>query len=128
MPLNPLRFGEALSVALVLSIFLLGAGNLLSVRQARGVNPDNSFRRGAAGRVQAMLFLVYPIAFIPAGLAYLARYAFDSQLAFFGVLLFDAVLALAMYKVALDSAVATADARKEQMIAALSQGDGPIAG
>ena len=128
MPLNPMRLAEALSVALVLSVFLMGAGNLLSIRQARGVNPENSFRRGAAGRVQAMLFLVYPVAFIPAGLAYLARYAFESQLAFFAVLVFDAVLALAIYKIALDSAVEAAEERKEQMISALSAGDGPIAG
>ena len=67
MPLNPLKLAEAFAVAAVVSIFLLGAGNLLSVHQARGVNPDSSFRSGAAGRVQAMLLVIYPIAFVPAG-------------------------------------------------------------
>ena len=84
MPLNPLKLAEAFAVAGVVSIFLLGAGNLMSVRQARGVNPESSFRSGAAGRVQAMLLVVYPIAFVPAGLAYLARYAFERSRIFRG--------------------------------------------
>ena len=48
MPLNLVRFAEAYSVAGVLTIFLLGAGNLLSIHQARAVNPASSFRSGAA--------------------------------------------------------------------------------
>jgi len=127
MPLNPVRLAEAYSVAGVLTIFLLGAGNLLSVHQARAVNPATSFRSGAAGRVQAMLFVIYPVAFIPAGLAYLARWAFDSEVAFFLVLAFDATIAIIVYRIALQSAADAAERIKESMIAALSAGDGPIA-
>lgn len=128
MPLSPMKLAEAFAVAGVISIFLMAAGNMMSVRQARGVNPDSSFRRGAAGRVQAILFVVYPIAFLPAGLAYLARYAFDSELAFFGVLAFDALVGLVVYRIALESAVHSAEALKEKMIGNLSAGEGPIAG
>lgn len=128
MPLNPVRLAEAYSVAAVLTIFLLGAGNLLSIHQARAVNPATSFRTGAAGRVQAMLFVIYPVASIPAGLAYLARWAFSSEAAFFAVLAFDAVVAIVIYRIALQSAVEAAERLKETMIAALSAGDGPIAG
>jgi ABC-2 type transport system permease protein len=127
MPLNPVRLGEAYSVAGVLTIFLLGAGNLLSIHQARAVNPATSFRTGAAGRVQAMLFIIYPVASIPAGLAYLARWAFNSELAFFGVLAFDALVAIIVYRIALSSAVEAAQRLKESMITALSAGEGPIA-
>jgi ABC-2 type transport system permease protein len=127
MPLNPVRLAEAYSVAGVLTIFLLGAGNLLSIHQARAVNPATSFRSGAAGRVQAMLFVIYPVASIPAGLAYLARWAFQSELAFFVVLAFDAVVAMIVYRIALQSAVEAAERLKESMIMALSAGDGPIA-
>jgi ABC-2 type transport system permease protein len=127
MPLNPARLAEAYSVAAVLTLFLLGAGNLLSIHQARAVNPATSFRTGAAGRVQAMLFVIYPVASIPAGLAYLARWAFESEVAFFGVLAFDAVVAVIVYRIALNSAVEAAQRLKESMIAALSSGDGPIA-
>ncbi|MEO8050071.1 MAG: hypothetical protein ABI833_06605, partial [Acidobacteriota bacterium] len=79
MPLGLRRFVEAYSVATVVMIFLFSAGNLLSIRQARGVNPGNSFRTGTAGRLQAMLFAIYPVTFAPILLAYLARYAFGSQ-------------------------------------------------
>lgn len=128
LPLDARRLGEAYGVVGVVSILLLSAGNLLSIHQARGVNPGNSFRTGAAGRVQAMLFAIYPVAFAPVGLAYLARYAFDSQAAFFGVLALDAIGGFVLYRVALDSAVHAAERLREKMIAALSAGDGPIAG
>ena len=128
MPLNPLKLAEAFAVAGVVSIFLLGAGNLMSVRQARGVNPDSSFRSGAAGRVQAVLLVVYPIAFVPAGLAYLARYALASEAAFFVVLALDAAVGAIVYKIALESAVESAANSREKVLAALAAGDGPISG
>ena len=127
MPVTIARMAEAYSVAAVIAVFLLGAGNLLSVQQARGVNPDTTFRSGAPGRIQAMLFVIYPIAFFPVSLAYMARYAFDSQLAFFGVLSFDALIGAIVYKLAMDSAVSASVRGRERMIAALSQTDGPIA-
>ncbi len=108
-------------------IFLFSAGNLLSVHQARGVNPGKSFRTGAAGRVQAMLFVIYPVTFAPILLAYLARYAFGSEAALFAILGLDAIMGVVVYRMALDSAVRTADLTRESMIAALSTGDGPIA-
>jgi ABC-2 type transport system permease protein len=128
MPVNLARLAEAFAVAGVLTLFLLSAGNLLSVHQARGVNPGTSFRRGAAGRIQAMLFIIYPVALAPVGLAYLARWAFSSELAYFAVLAFDAAIALIIYRISLESASNAAQAKKEVMIAALSAGDGPIAG
>jgi ABC-2 type transport system permease protein len=128
MPLNPVKLAESFSVAGVISIFLLGGGNLLSVHQARGVNPDSPFRSSAAGRVQAVLFVVYPIAFIPAALAYFARWAFDSELAFFAVLAFDAAAGVVAYWIALESAVKAAERTKESFVAALAAADGPIAG
>jgi ABC-2 type transport system permease protein len=127
MPLGAQRYAEAYSVAAVVIIFLFSAGNLLSIRQARGVDPGNSFRTGAAGRLQAMLFAIYPVTFAPILLAYLARYAFGSQTALFGILGIDAIVGLIVYRVALDSAVRTAELTRETMIAALSTGDGPIA-
>jgi ABC-2 type transport system permease protein len=126
MPLHPRTLAESFGVAAVISIFLLAAGNQLSIRQPRAMNPAASFRSGAAGRVQAILFLVYPIAFLPVGLAYLARYAFSSEAAFFGILAVDAAIGAVIYKLSLDSAVAAAERLKEQMVTALSRGDGPI--
>jgi len=126
MPLKPINLAESFGVAGVISIFLLAAGNQLSIRQPRAMNPAASFRSGTAGRVQAVLFLIYPIAFLPVGLAYLARYAFASEAAFFAVLAADAALGAIVYKLSLDSAVLAADRLKEPMVTALSRGDGPI--
>jgi ABC-2 type transport system permease protein len=127
MPLGLRRFAEAYSVAAVVMIFLFSAGNLLSIRQAKGVDPGNSIRTGAAGRLQALLFAIYPVTFAPILLAYLARYAFGSQAALYAILGLDAVVGIVVYRLALDSAVRTADLTRESMIAALSTGDGPIA-
>ena len=76
--------------------------------------------------MQAMLVLTFPLALSPVLLAYLARYAFDSEWAFFGVLLFGAIVGAITYGYSMDSAVRAAETRKEQMITARSRGDGPI--
>jgi ABC-2 type transport system permease protein len=128
MPITAAKLLEAYSVAAVISVFLLGAGNLMSVNNARGTNPSSSFRSSAAGRVQAILFVVYPIAFLPAALAYLARWAFKSEWALYAVLAVDMAIALIVYRVALDSAVAAAEKTREKMLTALAAGDGPITG
>ena len=77
-----------------------------------------------------MLFVIYPIAFIPAALAYLARWAFDTQpiWRFSRCWRSTRWSGLIVYRVALDSAVGAAERLKEKMIAALSAGEGPIAG
>ena len=126
MPLRPLTLAETFGVTAVITIFLLAAGNQLSIRQPRAMNPTASFRSGASGRAQAILFVVWPIVFVPVGLAYLARYAFASEAAFFGVLALDAAIGAVVYKLSLDSAVAAAEQLKEQMVTALSRGEGPI--
>jgi ABC-2 type transport system permease protein len=117
---------ESFGVAGVITILLLAAGNQLSIRQPRAMNPAASFRSGPSGRTQAFLFMIYPIAFVPVGLAYLARYAFASEAAFFGVLAVDAGIGAIIYKLSLDSAVAAAELLKEQIVTALSRGEGPI--
>jgi ABC-2 type transport system permease protein len=128
MPLDLRHTGEAYAVAAVVTIFLLSAGNMLSIHQARAVNPSTQFRAHAAGRVQAMLVIIYPIAFIPVAIAYLARYVYGEQWVFFAVLAFDAVAGSILYWIALESAVGAAERLKERMIEALSAGEGPIAG
>ena len=126
MPLRPVNLAESFGVAAVISVFMLAAGNQLSIRQARAMNPAASFRSGSSGRVQAILFLIYPIAFLPVGLAYLARFAFASEAAFFMVLAVDGAIGALVYKLSLDSSVAAAEELKEQMVTALSRGEGPI--
>ncbi len=63
---------------------------------------------------------------IPVALAYLARYAFDTEWAFFGVLFFGGVVGVLAYYFSMQSALKAASDRREQIISALSSGEGPI--
>ena len=68
----------------------------------------------------------FPLALSPVALAFGARYAFDSEAAFFGVMLFSMAVGVAVYRISAESALAAADVRKEEMIATLSRTEGPI--
>ena len=126
MPVNTGKIAEALAVVAVTALFQLAAGNILSVRQARGVDPSASLRQSASGRQAGARLLTLPLSFVPAAFAYLARFAFDSEMAFFAVLAFEAVVGLVVYRIALESAVGFAEGEKETIVAALSAGTGPI--
>lgn len=123
-----LKVAEAYSVAVVLTLFFLGMGNLGSVYYPRPVNPTQSWRSASPGRFQAYLLLLLPLMAAPLALAFLARYAFDSEAAFFAVLALDAGIAMAVYHVATDSAVNAAESRRELLIETLSRTEGPITG
>ncbi len=126
LPITLLQVAEAFSVSGVLTLFLLAIGNLSSLYNPRPVNPSKSFRTAASGRTQALLMLVFPISLTPVALAYLARYAFGTELAFFAVLLVAAGIGVAVYSYSMQSAIDLAGQRREQVITALSHGDGPI--
>lgn len=116
---------ETLAVVLVVSVFLLAAGNITSLIFPRPVDPGQ-WRAASASRFQALLFLLYPVVAAPVMLAYLARYAFDTQFAFYATLAVDAVLAAIVYWISLDSAVRLSAERRESIVAALSSREGPI--
>ena len=78
------------------------------------------------GRLQLYLLFLYPIASGPIFLAYGARYAFDTEMAFYSVLLIDLLIGIALYWIALQSAVQSAEERKEEILIALSSGQGPV--
>jgi ABC-2 type transport system permease protein len=116
---------EAFSVAIVLTLFLLAAGNLVSIYHPRAVDPSQSWR-SSASRFHALLLALYPLLGAPIGLAYLARYAFASDLAFYAVLLFDLALAAVAYSIAIDSVATRAEADRERIAARLSESAGPV--
>jgi len=126
LPVSPAKIGEAFAVVYTCSIFLMAMGNLGSVYQARAVNPAQSWRNSASAKLQASLMLIYPVLALPILLAYGARYAFESQAAFYGVLLIDVLIGAGVYWVAMDSAVEAAGVKMEKMLTALGQGDGPV--
>jgi ABC-2 type transport system permease protein len=120
------QIAEAFLVTAIAALYLLGIGNLSSVNYPRHMNAQRVSGGGAAGRTQGVLFLLYPVALLPVFLAYLARYAFDNQAVFFGVLACAAALGVAIYWMAMESAVAAARNRREAILAELSRGEGPM--
>jgi ABC-2 type transport system permease protein len=118
---------ETLVVVGVCALYMMALGNISSVQYPRALNPVQVSQGGASSRFQALAFLLYPLSLIPVFLAYLARYAFNSEIVFSLVLAFAAVIGVAVYWIAMDSAVHSAIARREKIIQDLSQGEGPIA-
>ena len=124
-PMTPQGAGEAYALAAVTTLLLISIGNMTSFYSPRPVDPSKSFR-SSRGRVELLLLLVYPIVAIPIALAYLARYAFASDLAFYATLLLAFGFAIIVYRLTLDSALALAERNRESILAALRGGEGPI--
>ncbi len=126
LPLSGLQILEAFAVTCVVTLFILAVGNLSSLYNPRAVNPVKAMKTAAQGRSQALLMLAFPVTLAPVALAYLARYAFNTEWAFFAVLFFAAVVGVLMYFFSMQSALKAATERREQIIGALSHGEGPI--
>jgi ABC-2 type transport system permease protein len=118
---------ETVATIGVCSVYLLAMGNVSSVNYPRALHPERVSQGGSGGRFQGLLFLLYPLALLPVFLAFVARYAFDSQWAFWLVLALAAVIGGIVYWIALESAVNTARTRREAILQELSKSDGPVA-
>lgn len=127
MPVTLPRIVEAAAVTAVLTLYLLALGNLGSVHQPRPMSPQHAWRANAARSFQALLLIVYPILCLPVALAFLARYAFNSELAFYAVLAVGALIGGVFYAVSLESSANAAERRREEIVATLSAGEGPVA-
>ena len=117
---------EMLLVIGVCSLYMLALGNISSVQYPRGLNPERVSQGGASSRFQALIMLLYPLSLLPVLLAYVARYAFASDIAFYLVLGFAGLVGGALYWIAMESAVSTAIKHRERIIHDLSNADGPI--
>ncbi len=125
MPVTWTRVGEAACVSAVMMLFLLGIGNLGSTRSPRALNPSDGWKRAAASKFSFLAFLLYPLILSPVALAYLARYAFGTQQAFFVAMAGGIFIAACFYYVSLDSAVQTLDRDRERFLTLLTQTDTP---
>lgn len=119
---------EAFAVTMLICVLLLAVGNIMSTRFPRPSDPSNSWRNSSSGKAQLLLLLVYPLIGIPVALAYLARYAFQSEAAFYAALGAGFVVAAMTYYVAMESAVGWVTKEREATIAELSKGEGPFGG
>jgi ABC-2 type transport system permease protein len=126
LPLTGLQILEAFAVTCVITLFILAVGNVSSLYNPRAVNPVKTMKTAAQSRSQALLMLAFPLTLVPVALAYLARYAFDTEWAFFGTLLFGGVVGVLVYFYSLQSALKAAVDRRERIISALSRGEGPV--
>ena len=126
LPIGGAKILETYAVVLVLCLYLLATGNLSSLYYPRALDPDQTWGRASAGRFQALGMVLFPVLGLPVLLAYLARYAFKSQLAFYGMLALAALGGGVYYLVALGSTVRAAEKRKEKLLAALAYGGGPL--
>jgi ABC-2 type transport system permease protein len=121
------KVGEAFLVTAITGLYVLAMGNLSSVHFPRSMNPERVSQGAAASRFQALIFLLYPFALLPIVLAFWARHVFSSDLIFYLILAFAAVLGMVFYWIAMDSAAGTALERREKFLMELSRGEGPIA-
>jgi ABC-2 type transport system permease protein len=125
MPVTPARIAEAGAVTAVLTLFLLGIGNLGSTRSPRSQDPNEGWRRSAGSKVALWSLLFYPLMSVPISLAYLARWAFAREAAFYAVIAVGLLIAGCFYWVSLDSAVETMRRDREKFLMLLTQGDSP---
>ncbi len=118
---------EAFVVTGIVAVYLLAIGNLSSVHFPRAMNPERVSQGGSASRLQALIFLFYPIALLPVFLAFWARQVFGSELIFSVILVFAAILGVVVYWIAMESAVRAVVERREKILMELSGSEGPVA-
>jgi ABC-2 type transport system permease protein len=121
--------GQAIETFVVIGIcaaYVMALGNISSVHYPRALTPERVSQSGGGKPAQAMVAMLYPVVLLPVGLAYIARYAFESEVAFAVVLAMAAIIAAIFYWIAMDSAVKAASARRQLILEELSRGDGPV--
>ena len=119
---------ETLLVVGVCALYMVALGNISSVQYPRALTPERVSQGGASGRFQGLIFILYPLALIPVALAYLARYAFESEALFAVTLAVAAAIGLVIYRESMKSALETVAKRREKILQDLSKGDGPVTG
>jgi ABC-2 type transport system permease protein len=119
------KIAEAIAVTPVVALYLFAAGNLTSVHFPRGMNPERMGGR-SPGRAQGLLLLLFPLMLFPVLLAYWAGSVFESVAVFAGMLALAAAIGAVVYWIAMDSAVERFESAREEIVAELSRGAGPV--
>jgi ABC-2 type transport system permease protein len=121
--------GQAIETLVVIGVcatYVMALGNISSVHYPHALSPERVSQGEGARRAQALVGLFYPVVLLPVALAYIARYAFESEMAFRLVLTLAAAIAAAFYWIAMDSAVKAASTRRQMILEELSRGAGPV--
>ncbi len=123
---SPVLVAEAVVVTLVSGVYLIAFGNLSSVYFPRALSPEKVTQGGGSRSLNVILVFCFPIALLPVGLAYWARYVFSSDVVFFALLAVAALLGAVLYWIALGSSVEAALVRRERILNELAKSDGPV--
>jgi ABC-2 type transport system permease protein len=119
---GPLNVINAVAAAAVVAMFFLAAGNLTSVIMPRAIDPTETFRKQAGGKMHLWFLLCAVAMFVLIGLAFLAGWALDTNWAMLGVLGIEFAVGYIVYRVALQSAIERAESDRERLIDSLSKG------
>jgi ABC-2 type transport system permease protein len=124
--MGPHAIADAFGAIAVVGLFFLSAGNLISVAMPRPLDPRQTVRRNAGGKMQLWFLLCAVAMFLLMAFAFLAQWALDTHWALVGVLAFEFAIGLIFYRIALDSAVESGLRDRERIVEALSKGASPI--
>jgi hypothetical protein len=106
------------------SLNWLAMGNIFSVRMPRPLDPDKMNQM--SNKMQALTIWVAPLLLLPLALAYWSRWFFENEIVFIGIMAVAAIVGGVFYWVGLDSAVNTAQTRRESILMQLSRSDSPM--
>jgi len=126
--ITPINVLNAVVAAAVAGIFFLSVGNMTSVSMPRPLNPAETFRRSAGGKMQLWLLVCAAGMCVLVGFGLLARYALDTDWAMLAVLGVELIIGYIVYRVATESAIEKSESQREQLIDALSKGAGSVLG
>ncbi len=124
IPTGPAKIAETMGVMFITLLYWLAMGNICSVRMPRALDPDKMNQM--SNKMQAMTIMAAPFLLLPLVLAYWARWFFESELIFAGLIFVAAVIGGIFYWVGLDSAVNAANVRREAILLELSRSEGPL--
>jgi ABC-2 type transport system permease protein len=126
MHVTPFSAISALLSSAVATVFLMAAGNLLSVHFPRPIDPRSAFRKQGASKIQLWLLGCSLGMFIMVGFAFLARWATDMEWVLPAVLGLEFAIGLLIYRISLQSTIEYALASQEQIVTALSKNTAPL--
>lgn len=126
MPVSVQKVGEAYAVTLVLALYLVAAGNLASVYYPRPADPRAPWRSAGRSRFQALLILVFPVLASPVAAAYLLRWAFAREAAFWLGLAAAAALGTALYRHSVRITASALFGRRERFLEELRGAGEPV--
>jgi hypothetical protein len=126
VPITMSSIGEAAGVTSVAAVFCLSVGNLCSIMMSRPVDPKQTLRKQAGGKVQVWFLLCSIGLAIVIGFAFLAGWALQREWVLAAVLLLELGIGIVVYWIASESAVERALLCREQIIDALTRESAPV--